>query len=52
VDNFDLPLMAFGGKLGRLHDFGSNQFVQSSNSYLHVRNDFGRFGGVFLVAPF
>ncbi len=24
MDNFDLPLMAFGGKLGRLHDLGCN----------------------------
>jgi hypothetical protein len=28
VDNFDLPLMAFGGKLGRLHDLGSNPVAE------------------------
>ncbi len=34
VDNFDLPLMAFGGKLGRLHDLGSNPVAEFIDPWL------------------
>jgi hypothetical protein len=49
VDNFDLPLMAFGGKLGRLHDLVATPLLHGPvlGCFCSYSDKFG----IFFVVP-